>query len=63
MSESIFHTIKEYFKEKNIPLENIVSVASDGASAMTGCYRGLIALLKKEASEVLSIHCIIPFSI
>ncbi|VVC42718.1 Hypothetical protein CINCED_3A003924, partial [Cinara cedri] len=32
--ESIFNTVKYYFKEKNIPLVNIMSVATDGAPAM-----------------------------
>ncbi|CAH1964600.1 unnamed protein product [Acanthoscelides obtectus] len=33
--ESIFHVLKDYFIEKAIPLSNIISVATDGAPAMT----------------------------
>ncbi|CAH1970021.1 unnamed protein product, partial [Acanthoscelides obtectus] len=35
--ESIFHVLKDYFIEKAIPLSNIISVATDGAPAMTSC--------------------------
>ncbi|CAH1996338.1 unnamed protein product [Acanthoscelides obtectus] len=33
--ESIFHVLKDYFIEKATPLSNIISVATDGAPAMT----------------------------
>ncbi|CAH1957662.1 unnamed protein product [Acanthoscelides obtectus] len=36
--ESIFHVLKDYFIEKAIPLSNIISVATDGAPAMTRCH-------------------------
>ncbi|CAH1997673.1 unnamed protein product [Acanthoscelides obtectus] len=35
--ESMFHVLKDYFIEKAIPLSNIISVATDGAPAMTSC--------------------------
>lgn len=38
--ESIFHALKEFFKEKEISLNNILSVAADGAPATIGRYRG-----------------------
>ncbi|KAF2886154.1 hypothetical protein ILUMI_20019 [Ignelater luminosus] len=38
--ESIFNALKNYFMEKAIPLSNIISVATDGAPAMFGRYRG-----------------------
>ncbi|CAI6353430.1 unnamed protein product [Macrosiphum euphorbiae] len=57
--ESIFNTIKDYFKEKNIPLVNIKSVATDGAPAMVGRHRGFIAFLKKEVPGILAVHCVI----
>jgi zinc finger BED domain-containing protein 5/7/8/9 len=57
--ESIFNTVKDYFKEKNIPLANIMSVATDGAPAMVGRHRGFIALLKKEVPDILTVHCVI----
>ena len=50
--ESIFNAVNEYFKERNISLKNIMSVAADGAPATTGCHRGFIAFLKKEVPGI-----------
>ncbi|XP_043262496.1 SCAN domain-containing protein 3-like [Colletes gigas] len=57
--ESIFHALDEFFKEKEIPLSNILSVATDGAPAMVGRYRGFLAYLKKEVPNAFTVHCII----
>ncbi|CAH2005764.1 unnamed protein product [Acanthoscelides obtectus] len=57
--ESIFHVLKDYFIEKAIPLSNIIPVATDGAPAMVGRYRGLISYLQQNVSGVLAIHCVI----
>lgn len=60
--ESIFHVLDEFFKEKEIPLSNILSVATDGAPAMVGRYRGCLAYLKKEVPNAFTVHhpsCII----
>lgn len=57
--ESIYHTLEEFFKEKEIPMCNILSVATDGAPAMVGCHRGFIAYLKKTVPNVLAVHCVI----
>ncbi|CAH1980084.1 unnamed protein product [Acanthoscelides obtectus] len=48
-----------YFIEKAIPLSNMISVATDGAPAMVGRYRGFISYLKQNVSGVLAIHCVI----
>uniref|UniRef100_A0A5S6QCA7 DUF4371 domain-containing protein n=1 Tax=Trichuris muris TaxID=70415 RepID=A0A5S6QCA7_TRIMR len=45
--ESIFRAVEEFFKEKNIPLTNIMTTATDGAPSMVGSHRGFIAHLKK----------------
>ncbi|CAH1986347.1 unnamed protein product [Acanthoscelides obtectus] len=57
--ESIFHVLKDYFIEKAILLSNIISVATDGAPAMVGRYRGFISYLNQNVSGVLPIHCVI----
>jgi len=57
--ESIFNTVKDYFKEKNIPLVNIMSVATDEALAMVSHHRGFITFLKKEVPLILTVHCVI----
>jgi hypothetical protein len=46
-------------KKKVIPLDNIVSVATDGALVMVGRYRGLISYLKKAVPNVVAVHCVI----
>ncbi|XP_056636253.1 SCAN domain-containing protein 3-like [Diorhabda sublineata] len=57
--ESIFHVLRDYFIEKEIPLSNIISVATDGAPAMVGRYRGFISFLKESVPGVLAVHCVI----
>lgn len=57
--ESIFRALDEFLKEKEIPLNNILSVATDGAPAMVGRYRGFLAYLKKEVPNAFTVHCII----
>ena len=55
----IFKALKDYLQEKEIPLINIVACATDGAPAMVGRYRGLIANLKEEVPHILAVHCVI----
>ncbi|KAJ8940745.1 hypothetical protein NQ318_005496 [Aromia moschata] len=50
--ESIFNVFKDYFMEKAIPSLNITSVASDGAPAMVGRYRGFVRHLKQDIPGV-----------
>lgn len=57
-SESILNTVKNYFKEKNIPLMIIMSVAIDGVPGMVGRHRGFIAFLKKEVPSIFAVHCV-----
>uniref|UniRef100_A0A5S6QBN6 DUF4371 domain-containing protein n=1 Tax=Trichuris muris TaxID=70415 RepID=A0A5S6QBN6_TRIMR len=45
--------------EKQIPLANIISIATDGAPSMTGSQRGFIALLKQVVPDVVAVHCVI----
>uniref|UniRef100_A0A5S6QGT5 DUF4371 domain-containing protein n=1 Tax=Trichuris muris TaxID=70415 RepID=A0A5S6QGT5_TRIMR len=48
-----------YFKEKEIPLTNVISVATDGAPSMVGCQRAFISCFKKVVPEILAIRCVI----
>ena len=57
--ESVFLVLKDFFNEKEIPLQNIISVATDGAPAMVGRYRGFVSYLKKVVPDVLAVHCVI----
>ena len=51
--ETIFIMVTSYMEEKAIPLENIIAVATYGAPAMTGRYRGFIAFMKKAVPGIL----------
>lgn len=57
--ESIFNVLKDYFTEKAIPFTNIISAATDVASAMVGRYRGFLSQLKQYVPELFAIHCVI----
>lgn len=57
--ESTFNVLSDFFKEKSIPFTNVISVATDGAPAMVGRYRGFISHLKRIIPEVTAIHCVI----
>ena len=55
--EAIFRCMGEYLQEQNISLENITAVATDGAPAMVGRYRGFATLLKQKVPHVVTVHC------
>jgi hypothetical protein len=57
--ESIFSIMNNFFQEKQIPLGNILSAATDGAPAMTGRHKGFIAHLKQAVPNVFAVHCVI----
>lgn len=57
--ETIFNTLEKFCDEKEIPLKNIISAATDGAPAMTGCHKGFIAYLKNKIPDVIAVHCVI----
>uniref|UniRef100_A0A5S6Q3Q7 DUF4371 domain-containing protein n=1 Tax=Trichuris muris TaxID=70415 RepID=A0A5S6Q3Q7_TRIMR len=57
--QSIFLVVEEFFREKRIPLANIMAVATDGAPSMVGRHRGFVAHLKRSVSELLVVHCVI----
>jgi zinc finger BED domain-containing protein 5/7/8/9 len=56
---SIFGIAEEFFKEKAIPLSNILSCATDGAPSMIGRYNGFVCHLKNAVPNILSVHCVI----
>ncbi|KRY68754.1 Zinc finger BED domain-containing protein 5 [Trichinella pseudospiralis] len=45
--ETSFRSLEDYLKEHNVPLRNITAVATDGAPAIVGRYRGFATLLKE----------------
>ncbi|KFD63506.1 hypothetical protein M514_08497 [Trichuris suis] len=57
--ESIFRTVEDFFKEKEIPLTNVIAVATDGAPSMLGRHRGFLSYLKEKVPDLLAVHCVI----
>ncbi|KFD56756.1 hypothetical protein M513_02433 [Trichuris suis] len=57
--ESIFRTVQDFFKEKEIPLTNVIAVATDGAPSMLGRHRGFLSYLKEKVPDLLAVHCVI----
>ncbi|GBP24961.1 Protein ZBED8 [Eumeta japonica] len=51
--ETVFKTLEKFCNEKEIPLKNIISAATDGVPAMTGCHKGFISYLKNKIPKVL----------
>ncbi|KFD56646.1 hypothetical protein M514_02322 [Trichuris suis] len=44
--ESIFRVVDHFFKQKVIPLKNIIAVATDGALSMVGCHREFVSYVR-----------------
>lgn len=57
--EEIFKVINEYFVNNNIYWKNCISLCTDGAAAMTGTVKGLVAKVLSENHEIQIIHCFI----
>ncbi|KFD52610.1 hypothetical protein M513_06457 [Trichuris suis] len=50
--ESIFRTVEDFFKEKEIPLTNVIAVATDGAPSMLARHRGFLSYLKEKVPDL-----------
>ena len=55
----IYKKLKTYLDDKQIPVENIISCAADGAPVMMGKKNGVLKLLKDENPQMLLVHCVI----
>ena len=58
-ASTIFKTVEKVFKDKQIPMSNVIACATDGAPAMIGRHRGFIQHMKTASPGILAIHCII----
>jgi len=56
---TIFRCLQEYLNKYDIPLENIIAVATDGALSMVGRYRGFATYLKEKVPGIRTIHCVL----
>ena len=58
--EDLFRSFIEFAKEKYLPMDELVSVCTDGAPCMIGKNKGFAALLREhETRPILSFHCIL----
>ena len=58
--EDLFNSFISYAKEKNLPMDRLVSVCTDGAPCMIGKKSGLVALICDHLKRpILSYHCIL----
>ncbi len=55
----IYGKLKNYLDINQIPKENILSCAADGAPAMMGKKSGCLKLMKDENPSMLIVHCVI----
>ena len=58
-ASTIFKTVEKVFKDKQIPMSNVIACATDSAPAMIGRHRGFIQHMKTASPGILAIHCII----
>jgi hypothetical protein len=55
---TIVKVIQEKLEDLGIDIRKLRSIATDGASVMTGKHNGVAALLRKEHPGIIDIHCI-----
>ena len=53
------NTVKQLFKQRNVPINKVRCMATDGASAMTGPHSGCVQCIRESAGDnMLGVHCI-----
>uniref|UniRef100_A0A3B3C531 SPIN-DOC-like zinc-finger domain-containing protein n=1 Tax=Oryzias melastigma TaxID=30732 RepID=A0A3B3C531_ORYME len=58
--EDLFKSFMEFTQEKNLPMDKLLSVCTDGAPCMVRKNKGFVALLREhEKRPILSFHCIL----
>ncbi|XP_072750565.1 zinc finger protein 862-like [Anoplolepis gracilipes] len=57
-AEKFFETFKNILEEKEIPITNIVEMASDNASVMIGCNNSFMQRLKLKIPGLITLNCI-----
>jgi len=57
-AEKLFETFKNILEKNEIPITNIVRMASDNASVMIGCNNSFMQRLKLEVPGLITLNCI-----
>lgn len=58
-AQDLFQILDSFIIQNNLDWAKCVGVCTDGARAMSGCYGGLQALIRRKAPDALWTHCII----
>ena len=56
---TVFNAMERFYKEKEIPMQNVLQCATDSAAAMIGKLQGFIALIKKKILGLNATCCVI----
>ena len=56
-AETIYSTIVDCLKQKNLQVQKIVGMGFDGANTFSGSRNGVQARVKKLAPHALCVHC------
>jgi len=57
-AEKLYSAFEKCFKDKEIPLNNIIEIACDNASVMIGTHDSFISRLKREIPTLIILKCI-----
>ena len=49
-----FNVVEKFYEEKEMPMQNILQCAIDGAATMVGKHRGFIVLMKKKRPGLIA---------
>ena len=58
-AKDIYNKLKDYLNANEIPKENLLSCAADGAPTMMGKKNGCLKMMKDENPDMLIVHCVI----
>ncbi|RLU19850.1 hypothetical protein DMN91_008409 [Ooceraea biroi] len=57
--EILFTNFQKFMESNNLSFDNILSITTDSAPAMTGKVNGFVTLTKNRNSKIIALHCII----
>lgn len=57
-AETLFEKLKAHFENYNVPFENIIGYAADGASTMMGCNNSVKTRMEAVNPSILVMRCI-----
>ena len=55
--KEIFRVTSDYFKKKGLEWRNCISICTDGAAAMVGCYKRFDSRIREKQRGIIVTHC------